>query len=336
MMIFNIELPKKINKFNYFKKNEEGGCTLYSFNGGVGNTQFIIAKYSELEIENDFAVVDSTLNAIVKLNPNVEVKLNEKSIVATSQKGKYIGKYINEECPTPYMEYNKTLPIDLEVLVKASQFVSNNEKKPILTGVNVNENGVVIATDSFKIYRYNNDNGVENPTSITIPAKLIMLADSLFTNKLLFLKYNKNSFCISDNNISLVGQLLDGNYPVVAGIFNKLNQEPCTINKNELLEAIDFTKITGANVDTKKVPIYVTLSKNHFIGKSDEMFEKDISYNGDEVVFDALFFETVLKSFNEDEINIATLKRERGSMSKFFGNNANEQIVLLGIAKETK
>lgn len=334
MMIFNIELPKKINKFNYFKRNEEGGCTLYSFNGVLGNTQYIIANYPELEIEKDFTIVDSTLNAIVKLNPNVEVKLNEKSIVATSQKGKYIGKYVSEVCPSPFMEYNKTLPIDLGVLVKASQFVSNNEKKPILTGVNVNENGVVIATDSFKVYRYNNDNGVENPTSITIPAKLITLADSLFTNKLLFMKYNNNSFCISDNNISLVGQLLDGNYPAVAAIFNQLNVDSCIINKNELLEAIDFTKITGANVDTKKVPIYATLNKNHFIGESDEMFEKDISYSGDEVVFDALFFETVLKSFSENEINIATLKRERGSMSKFFGNNANEQIVLLGIAKE--
>lgn len=334
MMIFNIELPKKLNKINYFKKNEEGGCTLYSYNGGVGNTQFIIAKYPELEIEKEFAVVDSTLNAIVKLNPNVEVKLNEKSIVATSQKGKYIGKYVSEECPSPYMEYTKSLPIDLDVLVKASQFVSNNEKKPILTGVNVNENGVVIATDSFKVYRYNNDNGVENPTSITIPAKLITLADSLFTNKLLFLKYNNNSFCISDNNISLVGQLLDGNYPSVAPIFNQFNVDSCLINKDELLEAIEFTKITGANVDTKKVPIYATLSKNHFIGKSDEMFEKDISYNGDEVIFDALFFEAVLKSFSENEINITTPKRERGSMSKFKGSKDNEEIILMGIAKE--
>ena len=334
-MIFNIELPKKLNKINYFKK-EEKGCTLYSYNGVLGNSFYIIANYPELEIEKDFTIVDSTLNAIVKLNPNVEVKLNEKTIVAASAKGKYTGKYVENNFVAPYMEYKDNTIINLDILNKASSFSSSNEKKPILTGVNVNQNGVIIATDSYKVYRYNdNSNNVEDPTSITIPSSLIKLAYSVFDNKKLDLYFNKNTFCIKDDNIMLVGQLLDGNFPNVNAIFNQLNQEPCVINKEELLEAIDFTKITGANVDIKKTPLYAILSENKFVGQSDEKFEKEINYIGENVVFDALFLETVLKAFDNNDIKMSTLKKERGSMSKFTSDNdLKEEIVLLGIVRE--
>ena len=81
-MNFNIDLPKKLNKINYFVK-EENGCELYSYNP-QNNDVYIIASYPEMEIEKDFAITDSTLLAIAKLQPGVDVKLNEKSIVATS------------------------------------------------------------------------------------------------------------------------------------------------------------------------------------------------------------------------------------------------------------
>ena len=332
-MIFNIELPKKLNKFNYFKK-EAVGCTLYSYNGVLGSTYYIIAEYPDLEIEKDFTIVDSTLNAITKLGKQVEVKLNDKTIVATSENGKYTGKYVENNFAMPYTEYENCSPIDLEILIKASQFASTNEKKPILTGVYVDSNNV-IATDSFKVYKYNTENNQDNPQGIVISAPLIKLADGLFDNKLLFVSFNKNSFCIKDKNIMLVGNLLDGNYPNVSGIFNQINGEANILNKEEIVKALEFTKIAGANIDLKKTALYATLQNNKFIGEGDEKFEKEINYNGDEVVFDAFFLETVLKSIDSKEVMISTLKKGKGSMSKFSSeNNKNEQIVLMGIARE--
>ena len=335
-MIFNIELPKKLNKINYFKK-EEKGCRLYSYNGNIGNNYYIIADYPELEIEKDFTVVDSTLNAIIKLGNETEVKLNDKTIVAVSKNGKYTGKYVESNFAMPLMNYNNSCGIDLNILVKATQFASSNEKKPILTGVYVDENSNVVATDSFKVYKYDGgkDEVKENAESIVISAPLIKLADSIFEDKLLFVSYNKNSFCIKDNNLMLVGNLLDGKYPNVNAIFQQIKQEPCVINKKELLEAIDFTKITGANVDIKKTPLYAILSENKFVGQSDEKFEKEINYKGESVIFDALFLETVLKTFDSNDIKMSTLKKERGSMSKFTSDNdLKEEIVLLGIVRE--
>lgn len=334
-MIFNIELPKKLNKFNYFKK-EEKGCTLYSYDGTLGNSFYIIATYPDLEIEKDFTIVESTLNAITKLGTNVNVELNEKSIIAKSENGKYTGKYVDSNFGMPFMEYNNSYGIDLNILVKASMFASTNEKKPILTGVYVDSNGDVISTDSFKVYKYESGKEKEEQEGIVIPASMIKLADTLFTNKLLFISYNKNSFCIKDNNVMLIGNLLEGNYPKVSSIFEQINQEASILNKDEILSAIDFTKIAGANIDTKKNPLYAILGNNKFVGEGDETFEKEISYNGNEVVFDAIYLETVLKGIDSKEVLISTMSKGKGSMSKFTSENSkNEQIVLLGIVRES-
>ena len=166
-MIFNIELPKKLNKFNYFKK-EEKGCTLYSYDGTLGNSFYIIATYPELEIEKDFTVVDSTLNAIIRLGNETEVKLNDKSIVATSKNGKYTGKNVESNFGMPTMNYNNSYGIDLNILVKASMFASTNEKKPILTGVYVDSNGDVISTDSFKVYKYESGKEKEEQDAMVV------------------------------------------------------------------------------------------------------------------------------------------------------------------------
>ena len=333
-MIFNIELPKKINTFNYFKKGEKG-CTLYSYGSAMDGYQ-IIATYPELEIEKDFAIVDSTLNAIVKLGSNVEVKLNENNIVAKSEKGKYTGKYIEIKYLIPNIDYDNSIMADLSVLNKATMFASTNEKKPILTGINLSANGDVVATDSFKVYRKlgeDFDSSFANP-NITIPSSLIKIASGLFNNNIIEIKFNNNSFCMIENNIMFVGRLLDGNFPKVASLYKGL--ESLTyheINATELLSCIDFTKMTGASAE-KKILLYAYLSENHFKGVGEDVFEKEIQYSGEDVIFDALFLEIVLKSFNCDIINIATLKRQNGCMSKFTGEDKKEEIILLGIVKE--
>lgn len=332
-MRFNIELPKKINKINYFEKNEEG-CTLVSHNGANSDI-YIIVNYP-MDIEKSFAITDSTLQAIVKLQPDVEIKLNEKSIVASSKKGKYTGKYVENTFATPNMNYENSFPVDLDILSKAANYCSTNEKKPILTGVNVNTNGDVMATDSFKVYFNKGENASDKEESITIDSSLIKVANSIFDNKLLFIQYNSNTVAFSFENVIVVGRLLEGKFPSLAGIFKMLESEAKQkINKDEILECLEFTKMTGANSKNKDLGVYAILQENKFLGKSDEYFEKEIDYNGDEIIFDANYLELVLKSFKTNNVEIATKDNGKGSLACFTEeNNDKEKIILLGIAKE--
>lgn len=334
-MNFNIDLPKKLNKINYFVK-EENGCKLYSYNT-QNNDVYIIASYPEMEIEKDFAITDSTLLAISKLQPGVDVKLNEKSIVAVSKKGRYTGKYIDPSFIQPNMNYEHNYPVDLDILNKAANFSSATDKKPVLTGVNINTNGDITATDGFKVYFCKGENGNEkNANSITISSNLIKVAYSIFDNKLLFIEYNKNTVAFTFENVKVIGRLLEGNYPSLANIFSMLDSaEKQKINKEEILECLDFTKMTGANSKLKDLGLYAILQENKFLGKSDETFEKEITYHGGEIIFDANYLELVLKSFKTNNVEIATRESGKGSLACFTEeNNVKEKVVLLGIAKE--
>ena len=246
-MNFNIELPKKLNKINYFKK-EEMGCTLYSYNDTVGNNPYIIVDLPDLEIEKDFCINDSTLLAIAKLQPNVELKFNEKGFIAKSSKGKYTAKYIQANLINVNMNYDNEIKVDLSILNRAVAFVSNNDKKPILTGVNIN-GGVVTATDSFKVYRNVAKIENENTTNqITIESDLIKVVSSIFSNNIVDTYYNNNTICFKENNVRVVGRLLEGKYPSLDAILSQFTDEKHELNRNDILETIEFTKIAGANL----------------------------------------------------------------------------------------
>lgn len=332
-MIFNIELPNKLNKINYFMKTENG-CRLCSHNGATTEI-FIIVDY-DLEIEKDFVISDSTLLAISKLQPDVELKLNDKSIVAVSKKGRYTGKYLTIENINPNIDYKNHCEVNLDVLNKAANYTSTNEKKPILMGVNVSSNSTVVATDGFKVYQYKGNANNEMEGNITISSNLIKMAYSIFENKNIVVEYNKNTIAFKDNNIMVVGRLLDGNYPSLLGIFGMIeNEEKKPLDKNEILECLDFTKMTSSNSKMKDLGLYAMFQKNKFIGKSDETFEKEITYDGAEIVFDANYLELVLKTFKGDNIEMATKDNGKGSLACFSEeNNQFERIVLLGVAKE--
>lgn len=329
-MYFNIELPKKLNKINYFKKNDEG-CTLYSYNDEVGNNPYIIMDLPNFEIEKDFCINDSTLLAISKLQPDVELKFNEKGFIAKSKKGKYTAKYIQSNLINVNMNYDNEIKVDLSILNKAVAFVSNNDKKPILTGVNIN-GGVITATDSFKVYR--NVANIENNNAtneITIESDLIRMVSSIFNNNIVDTYYNKNTICFKEDNIRVVGRLLEGNYPSLDTIVAQFSDEKHELNRNDILETIEFTKIAGASL---KETAYISFENNKIIGLGADTFEKEIEYNGVDIVLEIGNLETALKSFKSDTIYFTCKKSGRGSIVCIRGNEAEEKIILLGIVKE--
>ena len=329
-MFFNVELPKKLNKINYFKK-EEKGCTLYSYSDELGNNPYIIVDLTDFEIEKDFCINDSTLLAIAKLQPNVELKFNEKGFIAKSSKGKYTAKYIQSNLINVNMNYDNQIKADLSILNRAVAFVSNNDKKPILTGVNIN-GGIVTATDSFKVYR--NIATIENEIAvnqITIESELIKLVSSIFSENIVDTYYNNNTICFKENNIRVVGRLLEGKYPSLDAILSQFTDEKHELNRNDILETIEFTKIAGANL---KESCYISFEKNKIIGMGADTFEKEINYNGGEIILEVGNLETALKSFKSDVIYFVCKNSGRGSMVCITGNEENEKIVLLGIVKE--
>ena len=166
-------LPKKLNELNYFKK-VEGGVEIYSYAQNINDrNEVIVIKVDGFEIENEFCVNSKALEMARILNP-ADITITDKSFIITGKKGKFTSKLISDNFYNLSMNESEstTIATDIETLIKASMYVSKIDKKPTLTGVRLDSNSNVYATDSFKAYLYQNGDFVEN--GITLPVNFIV------------------------------------------------------------------------------------------------------------------------------------------------------------------
>lgn len=242
-------LTKTINETNYFEKQEKG-CVLYSFT--TLNQPIIITKLNDFDIEQSFAISGKALNLVKSFAPTCDVEIN----------GKFIAKYGEKEfndlllnCEKAPIVLDNELPnaIEIEIgyLKKAIDFVATNEARPILTGINVNQKGDIIATDSYIIYRYINNNPIiamldNNNVNITLPKDFVALICKEFDVEKITIKFNE-SLCIAQcGNTTIVSRLINGNYPQVSNLFNKA-QNKLTYETKDLKAFCDIAKqLNGA------------------------------------------------------------------------------------------
>ena len=171
-MILDLDLlPKKLNEINYFKK-VRGGCEVYSFASNPTQRNEVIIISLNDSIENDFCIDSKAINMARTLNP-CDITITDKNFIIKSQngKGQFTSRLLCDDLFDLSSTFENEVVVDFDKLLKASSYVSKNEKKPVLTGVRLDNNGNVYATDSFKAYFYNPN--PLNKSGITLPKHLI-------------------------------------------------------------------------------------------------------------------------------------------------------------------
>ena len=194
------KLPKKINEFNYFEKNENGGCTMYSYSSK--SDMIIVCELNDFEIEENFCIDSKAIEMLKVLSPIDKVSIN-KSFNIKSKKGNYKGKIIGEVLFTkPKINFEHSFEADFNLLKIASSFCATNTKRIILTGVNVNSNGDINATDSFVAYRHVNEENVGKTCyTITIPKEFVdFINKNIDIKDKITINFNYNS-CINSSTV---------------------------------------------------------------------------------------------------------------------------------------
>lgn len=108
----------------------------------------------------------------------VEVTFGENYAVITSAKGKYKENYITTMFEKVKDTYKPGFTLNGKQIEKALGFVGKNEKKLILTGINISATHI-IATDSIKAYYAGTYNPTETITLIPECAKLMTKANQV-------------------------------------------------------------------------------------------------------------------------------------------------------------
>lgn len=126
----------------------------------------------------------------------------------------------------------------ISVISAINYATSNNEKRPILTGINFSE--FAVATDSFRLARINKDLGLRCTIARSDIDNLISI---LKGSESVLIRNNNNTATFEFGDTIYQTRLLDGNYPDTSRLIAKDCYYTIKVDRQRLIESIDRVNI---------------------------------------------------------------------------------------------
>lgn len=336
-------------KFELNKKK----LTLTASDNDITIQTFINCNNDDVKVEEEGSIIIQgkyILDIVRKLPDefiNIEV-IDELKILIYTENSEFNLNGISEgEYPSISLEESKK-KIDVKAnlfkeLVNQTAFAASNEEtKPVLTGLNFNIVGDVLecnSTDSYRLARkvIKLDKSIDENYNIVIPShnivefsRLIYDDDEIveihiFNNKILF-KYN---------NLLFQSRLINGTYPNTSNLMPNEANLIITANLNEFYSVIDRASILTSDKDKNIVTLetegdtLILKSSSLEIGRVEEKMKVKKSNKDDiRISFSAKYMMEALKSFNSEEININYVGEVKPIILKNEKDDSLTQLVL--------
>lgn len=193
---------------------------------------------------------------------------------------------------------------------------SQNESRPLLTGINFKITGnklEVIATDSYRLSKkeIEIDTNIDNEVNIVIPGKNLLelskiLADDddniymhIFTNKVLF-KYK---------NIMFLSRLLSGTYPATSSIIPNEFDTIVECKYYDLYNMIDRASLLTSDREKNTIKLELSHNELKISSNSPEIgnVEEKINVNCDSelsISFSSKYMSEAIRSFGQETITL--------------------------------
>ncbi len=306
----------------------------------------------KVEEEGNIIVQGKYISDIVRKLPdkyiNIEV-VDDLKILIYTENSEFNLNGINEsEYPTINLEESKK-KIDIKAtifkdLVNQTAFAASNEEtKPVLTGINFNIVGNVLecnSTDSYRLARkvIQLDKASEESYNIVIPSHNIVefsrIMDDddeskveihIFNNKILF-KYK---------NLLFQSRLINGTYPNTANLMPEESYMVLTAKLNDFYSVIDRASILTSDRDKNIVTLetegdtLILKSSSIEIGRVEEKMKVTKSIADDiKISFSAKYMMEALKSFSTETVEIHYVGEIKPIILKSNDEESLTQLVL--------
>lgn len=246
----------------------QSGITVVGSNGELSIKTFIpINEGDEVQgVEEGSIVVNAKIfNDIIKKLPENTVTIHsddESHITIKSGKAKFRinGQDANEYPRLPKVSngdsFNISSQLLKEVIRKTVFAVSEQETRPILTGVNIRtDKGKLkfVATDSYRLSMCTVNADVPSELDTTIPGPTLkelnkILAD---TDEMLKVTMTSNLILFESANTVLCSKVLDGRFPDTSRLIPNSEETKIITSKKDLLNSLDRASVLSDNAIVK-------------------------------------------------------------------------------------
>ncbi len=306
----------------------------------------------KVEKEGSIIVQGKYILDIVRKLPdkyiNIEVFDELKILIYTENSEFNLNGIDEDEYPNINLdESKKKIEINNKVfkeIVNQTAFASSNEEtKPVLTGINFNVVGNVLecnSTDSYRLARkvVNLDTSVEESYNIVIPSHNILefsriLDDDEKVNIELHISNNKVLFIYK--NIKFQSRLINGTYPNTSNLMPKEEFLTVYTKLNDIYNVIDRASILTSDKEKNIVTLetegnlLILKSSSQEIGRVEE--KMNINKNNEEnikISFSAKYMMEALKSFSTENVEIHFVGEVKPILVKSSDDESLTQLVL--------
>ncbi len=315
--------------------------------------QVFIDKTEDMDIEKEGSIIIQgkyILDIVRKLPDefiNIEVIDELKIIIYTDNSEFNLNGIDKNEYPTINLDLSKN-PLVINsnlfrnIISQTSFASSNDESRPILTGINFKIVGNTMecnSTDSYRLARklINLNEGVEDNYNIVIPSKNLLEFVKIMddTDENMELHIFNNKILIKYQNILFQSRLISGTYPNTANLLPDEFMLGMKVNVSELYNVIDRASILTSDKEKNIVTFEIDGNKLFVrsnaaeIGRVEEKMniEKDNDENL-KISFVAKYMMEALKSFEDDQVEISFVGEVKPIILKSQKDEGLTQLVL--------
>lgn len=308
------------------------GLLLTASNNDITIQKFIKVEKKNMEIDQEGIAIlqGKDILEIVRVIPdeniNLEVVDDAKVLIYTDdERIKYDLNVINKnDYPNVNLEKSeKFIILDtaslLDIVRETAFATSNDESRPVLTGISFKINGDLlecIATDSYRLARKNIrlSKPVDENYNIIIPGKNIIEFSRILdtSSKEIKIHIFNNKILFENDDLLFQSRLISGNYPPTAKSIPEEFNLVIKANLQELYNVIEQASILTTDKEknivslSTKDNLLTVKSVSNEKGKAE--MKMNISKNNDEeitIAFSAKYMMEALNALNTEEIEMS-------------------------------
>ncbi len=323
---------------------KEEGLYLLSTNNEFAIKTFIPSKKIEnIDELGEFVISGRYIYEIVKKLNNeiitIEEIIDSQVLITTTTSSFKINCNKVEEFPNLDLEFvsNPILLSKTSFKTMINQIIfstSNQESRPILTGINIKISNNLLectATDSYRLSKkiIELDKSSDNDVNIIVPSKNLIETTKMLSedNEKLELHIFANKIIFKSNNIIIMSRLINGNYPVT----DKLIPSDFTLTvKVKLLDfynAIDRASLLTNEEEKNIINLFIDSNNAKITSNIPEIgnVEENIKIINNEnknlnISFSSKFMMEAIKVFDSQEIELCF----NGEIKPIIVKNVND------------
>lgn len=328
---------------------KEEGLYLYASDTDISIKSFIPSEdITQIKELGSVVISGKYIVEIIRKLPNTDISIEVldgyKMLISTSNTEFNLNGINPNEFPNLDMEESNE-PIVLNTnlfrnIINQTFFAtSQNESRPLLTGINFKISGnmmEVIATDSYRLSKkeISLDTNIDNVVNIVIPGKNLMeLSKILDDDDNIYMHIFNNKVLFKYKNIMFLSRLLSGTYPATSSIIPISFNTIFECNFYDIYNMIDRASLLTSDREKNTIKLELANNELKISSNSPEIgyVEEKINVSCDSelsISFSSKYMSEAIRSFGQDSITLCLNDDSSPIVVKSKGEESLVQLVL--------